>query len=81
MAELGRVGNSWNFNFRGAPTFLQVYEKRFHATRKFYGIFAHIWFCYISINYLGRNNYTFNNEIETKTIFLNCFSKYIYMCF
>ena len=24
MAELGRVGNSWNFNFRGVPTFLQV---------------------------------------------------------
>ena len=25
----------------------------------------------------GRKNYTFRNEIETKTISLNCFSKYI----
>ena len=33
MAEVGRVGNSWNFNFRGVPTFLQVCEKRFQATR------------------------------------------------
>ena len=76
MAELGRVANSWNFNFRGVPTFLQVCEKRFQATRKFYGIFAQRWFCYISINYLGRKIYTFRNEIETKTISLNCFSKY-----
>ena len=37
MAELGRVGNSWNFNFRDVPTFLQVCEKRCQATRKFYG--------------------------------------------
>ena len=28
MAELGRVGNSWNFNFRGVPTFLQVCRQR-----------------------------------------------------
>ena len=46
------------------------------TTRKFYGIFAQLWFCHISINYLGRKNYTFSNEIETKTISLNCF--YIY---
>ena len=32
----------------------------------------------VSINYLGRKNYTFRNEIETKTISLNCFSKYIF---
>ena len=27
MTELDRVGNSDNFNFRGFPLFLQVYEK------------------------------------------------------
>ena len=29
------------------------------------------------INYLGKKKYTFSNEIETKNISLNCFSKYI----
>ena len=75
MKDLDRVGSSENFNFRGVPSFLQVCDKRFQATRKFYGIFAQLWFCHISINYLGRKNYTFSNEIETKTISLNCFSK------
>ena len=37
MKDLDRVGSSDNFNFRGVPSFLQVCEKRFQATRKFYG--------------------------------------------
>ena len=73
MKDLDRVGSSDNFNFRGVPSFLQVCEKRFQATRNVYGIFAQLWFCYISINYLGRKKYTFSNKIETKTISLNCF--------
>ena len=34
MAELDRVGNSDNFNFRGVPSFLQVCEKCSQAMRK-----------------------------------------------
>ena len=33
MAELDRVENSDNFNFRGVPSFLQVCEKRSQATQ------------------------------------------------
>ena len=29
MKDLDRVGSSDNFNFRGVPSFLQVWEKRF----------------------------------------------------
>ena len=38
MKDLDMVGSSDNFNFRGVPSFLQVCEKRFQATRIFYGI-------------------------------------------
>ena len=34
MKDFDRVGSSDNFNFRGVPSFLQVCEKRFQATRK-----------------------------------------------
>ena len=40
MTELDIVGNSDKFNFRGAPSFLQVCEKRLQATRKKDGMFA-----------------------------------------
>ena len=49
MTESDRVGKSDNFNFRVFPSFLQVCEKRSQATRKKYGMFAQLWFCYISI--------------------------------
>ena len=54
MKDLNRVGSSENFNLRGVPSFLQVCDKRFQATRKFYGTFAQLWFYHISINYLGK---------------------------
>ena len=34
MTQLDMVGSSDNFNFKGFPSFLQVYEKRSQATRK-----------------------------------------------
>ena len=34
MTELDRVSNSDNFNFRGIPSFLQVWEKHLQATQK-----------------------------------------------
>ena len=40
MRDLDRVGSSDNLNFWGVPSFLQVSEKRFQATRNIYGMFA-----------------------------------------
>ena len=40
MKDLDRVGSSDNLNFKGVPSFLEVCEKRFQATLKFYGILA-----------------------------------------
>ena len=34
MTDLDRVDRSDDFNFRGVPSFLQVYEKHSQATRK-----------------------------------------------
>ena len=78
MKDLDRVASSDNFNFRGVPSFLKVCEKRFQATRKFYGILGSA--TYLLIIWVEKN-YTFRNEIETKTISLNCFSKYIWYTF
>ena len=34
MIDLGRVGNSDNFNFRGIPSFLQVWKKPSQRKKK-----------------------------------------------
>ena len=77
MRDLDRVESSDNFNFRGVPSFLQVCENPSKQREKFmeclhsYGSAKY--------DYLIRKKYTFCNEIKIKSIYLNCFSKYIYL--
>ena len=66
MTELDGVGNSDNFNFRGIASFLQVCARHSQATRKNDGMFAQLWFCYISIAKVSVLDYQYVLLTKTK---------------